>query len=191
MATPQTTRAQANYQALLREQAAQLASQLQQTAPAAHVETIYEALRVTALESWNNGRRAGGRRTSRPRRALSVRKQQPGTVLSINNTNMPKNKKGGNPLIVASVAWAQSLPEWLLQEIAAERMVAGFCDLLGKEHEQVGDAEVVAYLMTASLTAPLPHEYAQIYRTRGRVQSSLLEALHPVFSPRRRQKRPQ
>ena len=144
------------------------------------------ALRVTALGPGITDV-CRGRRAAAPCALCTAT----GRGFGINNTTMPKNKKGGNPLIVASVAWAQSLPEWLLQEIAAERMVAGFCDLLGKEHEQVGDAEVVAYLMTASLTAPLPHEYAQIYRTRGRVQSSLLEALHPVFSPRRRQKRPQ
>ena len=59
MATPQTTRAQSSYQDKLRKQALQLASQLQQTAPEAHVETIYEALRATTLQSWHNGKAAG------------------------------------------------------------------------------------------------------------------------------------
>lgn len=76
---------------------------------------------------------------------------------------MTNSKKGNTLLVIANAEWAKTLPEWLLKEIEAERVIAGFCDLLGKEHEPVGDAEVVAYLMTASLTAPLPYEYTNIY----------------------------
>jgi hypothetical protein len=59
MATPQTTRAQSAYQAKLRRQALQLVDQLQQSAPEAHVEVIYEAMRSSALQSWHNGKAAG------------------------------------------------------------------------------------------------------------------------------------
>lgn len=42
--------------------------------------------------------------------------------------------------------------------------------------EQVGDAEACAYLMTASLRAPLSHEYAEIYTW---VTAHLLERRQP------------
>ena len=57
--------------------------------------------------------------------------------------------------------------EWLLQEIQAERMVIGLIHLKKKDQlgyqEAVGDAEVTAYLMTASLGFPIRDEYAEIY----------------------------
>lgn len=71
MATPQTSRAQASYQDKLRQQAEQLADQLQEAAPDAHVETLYEALRAATLQSWHNGKAAGraqARQTAESRR---------------------------------------------------------------------------------------------------------------------------
>ena len=76
------------------------------------------------------------------------------------------NKKN-TPLIVADTAWAESLPEWLKNEISSERMLLGLLDQVSKKtltpEEQIGDAEVVAYLMTASYVAPMDHEFANIY----------------------------
>lgn len=70
-----------------------------------------------------------------------------------------------NRLVVADAGWAQDLPDWLLEEIAAERLVLGMTALTREmaDHEKVGNAEMVAYFMTASLRAPLSHEEADIY----------------------------
>ncbi|MCK9436799.1 MAG: hypothetical protein M0Q12_06300 [Synergistaceae bacterium] len=76
------------------------------------------------------------------------------------------NKKN-TPLIVADTAWADSLPEWLKNEISAERMILGLLSQSTKTtltpEEQIGDAEIVAYLMTASLKMPLDRDFANIY----------------------------
>lgn len=73
--------------------------------------------------------------------------------------------EGKNRLVVADAGWAQDLPDWLLEEIAAERLVLGMAALTHEmaDHEKVGDAEMVAYFMTASLRAPLSHDDAEIY----------------------------
>jgi hypothetical protein len=70
-----------------------------------------------------------------------------------------------NRLVVADTGWAQDLPDWLLAEIAAERLTLAMAALTHEmaDHEKVGAAEMVAYLMTASLRAPLIHEDAEIY----------------------------
>ena len=72
---------------------------------------------------------------------------------------------GPLPLIVGSAEWADTLPEWLLNEVHGERMMTAFLSFLGKgeECEQVGDAEVVCYLMTLSQKVPLTHEATQLY----------------------------
>ena len=68
--------------------------------------------------------------------------------------------KKPNPIIVADDGWADSIPDWLRQEIEAERMVSALSDLSGRweSQEEVGDAECAAYLMTASLAAPMSGE---------------------------------
>ncbi len=71
--------------------------------------------------------------------------------------------KGENRLVVANLGWAETLPEWLKEEISAERMVQGFTDVLKKGKEEVGDAEVCAYLYTLNLTQAVSHELAQVY----------------------------
>src|SRR5664280_3150347 len=73
--------------------------------------------------------------------------------------------KNKNRLVVADAGWAQDLPEWLLEEIRIERLTLAMAALTHEmaDHEKVGDAEMVAYLMTASLRAPLIREDAEIY----------------------------
>jgi hypothetical protein len=71
--------------------------------------------------------------------------------------------KRRNALVVGDMAWADSLPEWLLEEIRQERMILGLAALGNPEIDKVGDAEVTAYLMTASMRAPLTSEYTTIY----------------------------
>ena len=58
--------------------------------------------------------------------------------------------------------WGKTIPEWLKKEISEERTTLGLLGVLGKTDE-VGDAEVCAYLYTASLTAPMPHNMNEIY----------------------------
>ena len=71
---------------------------------------------------------------------------------------MPKNK-----LVVGDAGWADMIPDWLIEEIKAERIVYGLAGIANPDAPKVGDAEVAAYLMTASMRAPIPHEYAEIY----------------------------
>jgi len=73
-------------------------------------------------------------------------------------------RRDGNRLVVGSAAWADTIPEWLLKEVEAERMVLGLASILkpGLDGE-VGDAEVCVYLYTASLRAPMLSEHVQIY----------------------------
>jgi hypothetical protein len=74
--------------------------------------------------------------------------------------------KKPNPIIVADAGWADSIPDWLRQEIEAERMLSALSDLSGRGEnpEEVGDAECAAYLMTASLATPMSGEWARIYQ---------------------------
>ena len=69
-----------------------------------------------------------------------------------------------NKLIVADTQWAKTIPEWLLNEVKAERMVYGLASIMGKDVPKVGDAEVLLYLCTAALHAPLTSEYARAYQ---------------------------
>jgi len=58
----------------------------------------------------------------------------------------------------------QELPEWLVREIRRQRLIELVRrEVHGETVEEVSDAEVVAYLYTASLAAPLRTEYARIY----------------------------
>lgn len=68
-----------------------------------------------------------------------------------------------NRLVVGDAAWADMIPDWLLEEIKSERLIYGLAGIANPEAPKVGDAEVAAYLMTASMRAPIPHEYAEIY----------------------------
>ncbi len=72
--------------------------------------------------------------------------------------------KGSTPIIVGSRTWGQDIPEWLVKEINWERTVSGLAGFMGKEMPKVGDAEVCAYLMTASLEAPMSSEHTHIYQ---------------------------
>ena len=57
---------------------------------------------------------------------------------------------------------AESIPEWILEEIKQERILYGMVDIM-KGTKTVGDAEVLAYLYTANLRGPVSHEMAKIY----------------------------
>ena len=70
-----------------------------------------------------------------------------------------------NKLIVADTGWAESIPEWLKEEVKSERIVSSMIELLGKVKvkEEVGDAEACLYLFTLALKSPMSHDTGQIY----------------------------
>lgn len=80
---------------------------------------------------------------------------------------MKKNKEQPhNRLVVGSMAWADTIPQWILDEVASERTLIAALNCTGKKlqgWEQVGDAEVVAYLMPATMAHPVDSDYVTIY----------------------------
>jgi hypothetical protein len=68
-----------------------------------------------------------------------------------------------NRLVVGDMSWADMIPDWLLEEIKHERIIYGLAGISNPEAPKIGDAEVAAYLMTASMRAPMPGEYVEIY----------------------------
>lgn len=74
---------------------------------------------------------------------------------------MAKQKE--NRLVVGDRTWVGAIPEWLLDEVKAERMVYGLASMMNGGRPQVGDAEVAVYLMTASMRQRLSSEHTNIY----------------------------
>ncbi len=67
-----------------------------------------------------------------------------------------------DPIIVMPGGWGDTLPEWLKTSITLERLVMNMRVLKGEEMTGT-DAEACAYLYTAGLTAPMDHDWSQIY----------------------------
>ena len=67
-----------------------------------------------------------------------------------------------DPIIVMPGGWGDTLPDWIREEITVERMVENMKAIKGEELMGT-DAEVVAYLYTASLEAPMDHDWVEIY----------------------------
>ena len=67
-----------------------------------------------------------------------------------------------DPIIVWPGGWGDTLPEWLKGAITLERLIENVRSLKG-EPPTGTDAEVCAYLMTASLTFPLHSDWSRIY----------------------------
>lgn len=68
-----------------------------------------------------------------------------------------------NRLVVADAGWADTIPEWLLEEVKTERLTLGLGSIVNPDIPKVGDAEVCVYLYTAGLRGPLSAEHTQIY----------------------------
>lgn len=68
-----------------------------------------------------------------------------------------------NRLVVGDMSWADMIPDWLLEEIKHERIIYGLAGISNPEAPKIGDAEVAAYLITASMRAPMPGEYVEVY----------------------------
>jgi len=67
-----------------------------------------------------------------------------------------------DPIIVMPGGWGDTLPDWLKEAITLERLI-GNMEALKTGFMTATNAEACAYLMTASLTAPPSHDWAQIY----------------------------
>jgi len=65
-------------------------------------------------------------------------------------------------IIVFPGGWGDTLPEWLRNAITLERLEMNMRALKGEEMTGT-DAEACAYLYTAGLTAPMDHDWSQIY----------------------------
>ena len=63
------------------------------------------------------------------------------------------------PLIVGDPAWGGDTPAWLRDAVRIARLGL----VLAGEHEHASEEEAVAYLMAASLAAPLHHDWAALY----------------------------
>lgn len=67
-----------------------------------------------------------------------------------------------DPIIVYPGGWGEDLPDWIKSTITLERLVENMKALKGEKPTGT-DAEVCAYLFTASLTFPLDHDWTKIY----------------------------
>jgi hypothetical protein len=63
------------------------------------------------------------------------------------------------PLIVGDPAWGSNPPAWLSDAVQVARLGL----VLAGEHDHASEEEVVAYLMAASLAAPLHPDWAALY----------------------------
>ena len=67
-----------------------------------------------------------------------------------------------DPIIVFPGGWGDTLPDWLKTAITLERMMGDMKALKGEEPTGT-DAEACAYLYATGLTAPMDHDWSQIY----------------------------
>jgi len=67
-----------------------------------------------------------------------------------------------DPIIVYPGGWGDTLPDWLKNAITLERMEMNIRASKGEEPTGT-DAEACAYLYAAGLTAPMDHDWSQIY----------------------------
>ena len=67
-----------------------------------------------------------------------------------------------DPIIVYPGGWGDTLPDWLKEAITLERLKTNI-KTLNKDDPTGTNAEACAYLYTAGLTAPMDHDWSQIY----------------------------
>ena len=67
-----------------------------------------------------------------------------------------------DPILVFPGGWGDTLPDWLKGTITMERLEMNIRASKGEEPTGT-DAEACAYLYTAGLTAPMDHDWSQIY----------------------------
>ena len=67
-----------------------------------------------------------------------------------------------DPILVFPGGWGDTLPDWIKGAITMDRLEMSVRASKGEE-ETGTDAEACAYLYTAGLTAPMDHDWSQIY----------------------------
>ena len=67
-----------------------------------------------------------------------------------------------DPILVFPGGWGDTLPDWIKGAITMERLEVNIRASRGEELTGT-DAEACAYLFTAGLTAPMDHDWSQIY----------------------------
>ena len=67
-----------------------------------------------------------------------------------------------DPIIAYPSPWKDDIPQWVKDRITLERLVMNMRALKGEEPTGT-DAEALAYLMPASLEAPMDHAWTEIY----------------------------
>ena len=67
-----------------------------------------------------------------------------------------------DPIIVFPGGWGDTLPDWIKGAITVDRLEANIRASRGEEPTGT-DSEACAYLYTAGLTAPMDHDWSQIY----------------------------
>ena len=68
------------------------------------------------------------------------------------------------PLVLHNSSWADTLPTWLVEIIPLARAAQVAAELAHEVEPGLATLEeVCAYLYTASLVFPLPHDYAEVY----------------------------
>jgi len=67
-----------------------------------------------------------------------------------------------DPIVVFPGGWGDAIPQWLKTAITLERMIGDMKVMKGEEPNGT-DAEACAYLYTAGLTAPMDHDWSQVY----------------------------
>ena len=68
-----------------------------------------------------------------------------------------------DPIIVMPGGWGDDLPEWLRTRVTLERLGENIVALQEGRELTATDAEAACYLFTASLTAPMGHDWTEIY----------------------------
>ena len=68
-----------------------------------------------------------------------------------------------DPIIVMPGGWGDTLPDWIKPAITTERLIENVVAMKENREVVATDAEACAYLYTASLTAPMPRGWTQIY----------------------------
>jgi len=68
-----------------------------------------------------------------------------------------------DPIIVMPGGWGDDLPQWLRTRVTLERLGENIVALREGRELTATDAEAACYLFTASLTAPMDHDWTEIY----------------------------
>lgn len=68
-----------------------------------------------------------------------------------------------DPVIVMPGGWHESLPEWIFPRIKMERLLENMKAAQEDREPRATDAEIMAYLFTASLTTPFDETWTNIY----------------------------